>query len=142
MARRDGERRVEIGERLGGLAERGARGAAVDKRIAVARIARQDCIERAEGFLRPVERQQRIAAIKQCVGIVRAQRKRAVESGKRLVVALEPVQHNGEILPGIGRGGVDLERRRHQPVGLTHPPILRLAQAEQMQGVEMLAAPP
>ena len=96
------------------------------------------CVETGERILRAAEREQRVAAVMQGVQIARPQRQRLVEAVERLGVALERVQHVGEIHQGVGRFGIDLERGRHQPVGLAHLAALRLRQPEQMQRVEMV----
>ena len=52
-------------------------------------------------------------------------------------VALERVQHIGEIDERIRRIRIDLQRCRHQAMGFAHLAALRLDQAEQMQRVEI-----
>ncbi len=128
---------VEIGERRFAAAEHCERTAAAKQGVGVARIARQDLLEAGQRLLRAVEREQRVAAIEQGVRVARPQRQRLVEAAKRLGVTLERVQHIGEIEPGIGRFGIDLERGRHQPIGLAHLARLRFRQPEQMQRVEI-----
>ena len=137
MSRHQRQRGVEIGERLVGAAEFCKRDAAIEPGIAMARIARQHLIETGERVLRPVQREQCVAAVFDRVHIARAQGQRLVEAVERLGVALERVQHVGQIHPGVGRLRIDLERGRHQPVGLAHLVALRLRQPEQMQRVEV-----
>ena len=108
----------------------------------MARIARQHLLETGERVLRAAKREQRIAAIEQGIQIARPQRQRLVEAIERLGVALERVQNVGEIDPGIGRFGIDLERGRHQPVGLAHLARLRLAPARADAARRNCPAPP
>ena len=48
------------------------------------------------------------------------------------------MQHIGEVDQHVGHIRIDLQRRRHQPVGFAHLAALRLDQAQQMERVEII----
>ena len=129
---------IEIGECIGVSAKPRARGAAIKESIAMRRIAREHRVVTGSGFIGAVERIQCISAIDQRLRVARPQRQRLVEVRERFGVAFERVQHIGEIDQRIGRVRIDLQRRRHQAMRLTHLAALRLDQAEQVQRVEIV----
>jgi hypothetical protein len=137
MSRRERRGRIEVGQRLGMMAERGLGDATVKQGFAVAGGVGKDCLEARERFARPVERQQRGATIFQGVQVSRIDRQRSVETIERIRVALECVHDIGEIEQRLGGARIDLERRRNQPQRLAHLSALRLDGALEMQRVEI-----
>ena len=101
-------------------------------------IAREHGVVTGDGVLGTTERVQRIAAIEQRLLVARPQRQRLVEMRECFAIALERVQHIGEIDQRVRRVWIDLQRRRHQAVRFTHLAALRLDQAEQMQRIEIV----
>ena len=137
--RRPHKDRIEIGERIGVAAKPRERGAAIEQGIAMAR----DCAQAPRRNRRGLRSGRssalkRISAIKQRFLIARPQRQRLVESASASASRLSACSTLAKLIKRVGRVRIDLQRRRHQPVGFAHLAALRLDQAEQMQRVEII----
>src|ERR1041385_5920803 len=131
MAWRQRQSGVEICKCLSCLAKLRAGGAAVEQGIAMTRVTRKRFIERGDGLPRPLEREQCVAAVVERVDIAGVQGERLVERVERLAIALEGVQHIGEVNPGVGDLHIHVEGRTDEAMRLAELSALRFTETGQ-----------
>src|SRR5512132_3392305 len=121
------------------MASEGGQGeTAIEARLRMVRDQREDFVEGRKRVLRTPQRQQRVAALQQRVGVARLQCQSFVETLERLLVPLERVQHDPEIDPGVRRTRIYFERRGDEPIGLSGLSALRFDGTEEIERIELI----